>query len=266
MAGRRLAGVLRFLRHRVNPEGDSGPTDGQLLQRFVTQGDEGAFAALLQQHGPLVLGVCRQVLGNEHDAEDAFQATFLVLARKAASIRKQQSVAAWLHRVAFNIARTARTSAARRQAHERQAAPVSPANPVDEVVLRDWQPLLHEEVDRLPAKYRAPVVLCYLQGKTNEEAARELGWRVGTVQGRLAAARDLLRPRLAGRGLALPTGIFAAEGTQALATAAVPAALAGSTIRAVILVAAGKAVASEVVSARAVALTDGALRTLFLAR
>src|SRR5262249_45040927 len=158
--------------------------------------DEEAFAGLLRRHGPLVFGVCRQVLGDAHDAEDAFQATFLVLARKAATVARQDSLAAWLHRVALNVARTARTAAARRRAPERETALRTRPGPGDEVAPGDWQPLLHEEVDRLPEKYRVPVVLCYLEGRTHEEAARQLGWPLGSVKGRLARARDLLRARL----------------------------------------------------------------------
>src|SRR5262245_64564191 len=151
MASPPLAGVLRYVRHLVRPEGRGDQSDRQLLEQFIGQRDEGAFAALLERHGPMVLGVCRQVLRDAHDAEDAFQATFLVLARKAASIRRQESLAAWLHRVAVNIARTASADTARRQAHERQAVLLSGARAVDDVALRECQSLLHEEVDRLPS-------------------------------------------------------------------------------------------------------------------
>src|SRR5262249_45783013 len=153
---------LGYLRKLGGAPGDVEPSDAQLLQQFVAQRDESAFAALLARHGPLVLGVCRQVLHDAHDAEDAFQATFLFLAPKAASIRRHNALAAWLHRVAFNMAHTARTSAALRRVHERQAGAMSRANSSEPTCdeLSDWQPLLHEEVNRLPEKYRAPVVLC----------------------------------------------------------------------------------------------------------
>src|SRR5262249_9678331 len=178
-------------------------SDGHLLQKFVAERDESAFVALLERHGPLVLGVCRQVLGNLHDAEDAFQATFLVLARKAGSLRKQESLAAWLYRVALNISRTARTSTARRRGHEMQATSKPKTSCADEVTLRDWQRLIHEEVDQLPEKYRVPIVLCYFEAKSHDEAARQLNWPLGTVKGRLARGRDLLRTGLARRGLTL---------------------------------------------------------------
>jgi RNA polymerase sigma factor (sigma-70 family) len=184
MASARLVGLLRYVRALAGTTGGDR-SDADLLGQFVARRDEGAFAALLGRHGPLVLGVCRRVLGDEQDAEDAFQATFLVLARRAASIRRRESLAAWLHRVAFNIASTARLGTARR-ALERQAARMSRPSPPDEVGLRDWRPVLHEEVGRLPEKYRRPVVLCYFEGKTHDEASRQLGWALGTVKGRLA--------------------------------------------------------------------------------
>ncbi len=256
MARLTAAGVLDYLRHLARAEECDGQSDGQLLRQFAARRDEGAFATLLRRHGPLVLGVCRQVLGDAPDAEDAFQATFLVLARKASSIRRQ-SLAAWLHRVAVNVSRTARAGAARRRAHERRAALAAPADHVDEAALRDWQPILHEEVDRLPAKYRLPVVCCYLEGKTHDEAARQLGWPVGTVKGRLARARDLLRTRLARRGLALTAAATAAALARGTATAAVPPALLGRAVRDAVPFAAGGAVPT-----RAAAWAKGALQAM----
>src|SRR5262249_28004530 len=208
MATQALAEVLRYI-HCLASDHFVDASDGKLIEQFITQRDELAFAAILQRHGPLVFGVCRQVLDNPHDAEDAFQATFLVLSAKANVIRKREAPAAWLHRVDLNIARTAKSSMALRRVHERQAVPMSQTSPVDEVALRDWRPLIHEEVDRLPEKYRVGVVLCYLEGKTHEEAGRQLGWPLGTVKGRLARARDLLRTRLARRGLTLSAAGFA---------------------------------------------------------
>src|SRR5215471_4666947 len=221
MASQTVVGVLQYLRHLENAKAWADQGDGQLLQQFVGQRDEGAFAALLQRHGPLVFAVCRQVLQDPHDAEDAFQATFLVLARKAASIRRHESLAAWLHRVAVHLAQTARISAAKRRRHERQVVRMAQESPLDEVALRNWQPILHEEIDRLPEKYRVPVVLCYFEGKTHEAAARQLGWPLGTVKGRLARARETLRVRLARRGLALTTGGLATA-LAGSASAAVP--------------------------------------------
>jgi len=261
MATHALADVLRYI-HCLASDLFVDASDGKLLEQFITQRDELAFAALLQRHGPLVFGVCRQVLGNPHDAEDAFQATFLVLARKATLIRKREALAAWLHRVALNIARTAKSSTTQRRFHERQAVPMSQRSPVDEVAMRDWQPLIHEEVDRLPEKYRVGVVLCYLEGKTHEEAARQLGWPLGTVKGRLARARDLLRKRLARRGLALSAAGFAMALTQKGAGGAVPATLLGHTLRAAVSFAGSGSIPTGAVSAQALALAKTTLQAM----
>jgi RNA polymerase sigma factor (sigma-70 family) len=262
MAKPPLTTVLRHVRGLFG-SAVADSSDRQLLERFVAHRDEEAFAALLRRHGPLVLGVCRQVLGDLHSAEDAFQATFLVLARKASAIRRGESLGPWLYRVAVNIARTARASAAQRRAHERQASAMAEARSPDDTRWRDWQPLLHEAVDQLPEKYRVPVVLCYLEGKTHEEAAGELAWPLGTVKGRLARARDLLRGRLERRGLALPAGGVALLLAQSTVQAAIPAALADATRKAAVLFAAQPA-APTTASATAVLLAKGALKTLAL--
>jgi RNA polymerase sigma factor (sigma-70 family) len=261
MTGPPAAGVLRYIRCLDHAE----EGDGQLLQRFVGQQDETAFAALLRRHGPMVLGVCRQVLTDAQDAEDAFQAVFLVLARKAASIRERESLAAWLHQVAVNIARTARSSAARRRIHERQAAAMSGIRSVEAVPPGDWQPLLHEEVNRLPQKYRIPIVLCHLDGKTTEQAARQLGWPVGTVKSRLARARDMLRRRLTRRGLAVSTGGLALALAQGTASGGVPDVLLRATLRAVVPFAGARALPAGF-SSQAVTLAKGALQATTAAK
>jgi RNA polymerase sigma factor (sigma-70 family) len=214
-----------------------GLSDAQLLERFVAGRDEAgeaAFRALVDRHGPMVLRVCRSVLHDEHDAEDAFQVTFLVLARKAGSIRKQKSIGSWLHGVAHRVALKARTAARRRRAHESRAAEVVAMSGETAGDALDLSPVLHEEIARLPAKYRAPIVLCYLEGMTQDQAARELDWPVGTVRGRIARARDLLRTRLTRRGLALSAGIAAVDSLGETASAAIPAALREATIQAVL--------------------------------
>ncbi len=247
--------VIHFLRRAVGPGG--AEDDADLLRRFIAAREEAAFAGLVRRHGAMVLGVCRRVLDDAHDAEDAFQATFLVLARRAGSVRKQNSVASWLYGVAYRVARKARTAAAQRhRAGGESAEPVSAADPVAEAAWRELRPLIDEELSRLPEKYRAPLVLCYLEGKTNEEAARLLGWTKGTVSGRLARARDLLRPRLARRGLALATGAVAlllaqhgaAPASEALTELTIQAVLAGG------------------VSAPVAALAGGVIRAMFLKR
>ena len=168
-----------------------GLTDGQLLSRFTSgtpEAAQAAFSALVERHGALVLRVCRGILDNTDDAHDAFQATFLVLARKARSVRRPESVGCWLHGVAQRISARARVEAARRRAHERRKVALTPDRSLDGDGC-EIDPSLHEEVERLPEKYRAPIVLCYLESLTHEEAAAHLGWPVGTVRGRLARAR-----------------------------------------------------------------------------
>jgi RNA polymerase sigma factor (sigma-70 family) len=186
-------------------------SDESLLERYLT-GEESdaqeAFRALVVRHGPMVLGICRHVLNEHHDAEDAFQATFLVLAQKGASIQNRRVLAGWLHEVAHRIAIKARASAARRNSVERKGKAMAPqvieSNRQHETAAwNELRPILHAEVERLPEKYRVPVILSYLEGKTNEEVAELLQWPVGTVKGRLSRARDLLRSRLSRRGLSL---------------------------------------------------------------
>src|SRR5262245_42272527 len=171
-------------------------TDGQLLERFVSCREEAALAALVRRHGAMVWGVCRRVLGNYHDAEDAFQATFLVLVRKAASVVPREMVANWLHGVARQTALKARATAAKRKDRERQVAEMPEPTAAEQGPWRDLRPLLDEALRRLPARYRAVIVLCDLQALTRQEAARQLGVPEGTVAGWLARARTMLAKRL----------------------------------------------------------------------
>src|SRR5262245_6941971 len=218
-----LVSIVGYLRRRVSVGADAERTDGHLLERFGTQRDESAFTTLVERHGPMVLQVCHRILDDIHDAEDAFQATFLVLARKAAAVRNRESVAAWLHGVALRVARKMRMALTRRSEEAVEVEMTSAEDPVATVVLREMRPLLDEELGRLPENYRVPLILCYLEGKTGDEAARELGWPRGTVSGRLARARDLLRGRLARRGLALSATALTAALAASSAEAALPA-------------------------------------------
>lgn len=184
-------------------------SDRELLARFVATGEQHAFALVLQRHGPAVLRLCRRLLGNEHDAEDVVQATFLTLARKAAVVEWQDSIKPWLQAVAQRLALQARGQAERRRTRETPASESSPPEPCDshagplaELTRRELRLVLDEELGRLPEKYRAPVVLCYLDGRTNEQAAEQLGWPAGSMSRRLARARALLHARLSQRGLA----------------------------------------------------------------
>ncbi len=202
--------------------------DEDLLERFLhgeKSESQEAFRTLVLRHGPAVLGICRRVLEMQQDAEDVFQATFLVLARKAGTIRNRRLLAGWLYEVAHRMAVKARGHSVRRRNLERQVAAMSPRvivrNEADLAAsLNELRPILHAEVDRLPERYRAPVILSYLEGKTNEEVAELLKWPVGTVKGRLSRARELLRARLGRRGLALSTAFIVTALSQARESAA----------------------------------------------
>ncbi len=181
MAAGQLDAVLRHIRKLVRAPETASTTDRQLLDRFVFGREESAFAAIVERHGPMVMGVCRRVLRNAQDAEDAFQATFLVLARKAGALHWRESVGGWLYEVACRVARKARADNARRQCHERQVEIMPSADPLSLAAGREIQAVLEEELCRLPEKYRLPVVLCCLEGTSRSEAARQLRWKEGTV-------------------------------------------------------------------------------------
>jgi RNA polymerase sigma factor (sigma-70 family) len=250
--------LLRHL-HRiaVTPLGPE-PSDRLLLRHYAASRDEAVFEVLVRRHAALVWGVCRRLLAEEHDAEDAFQATFLVLLRKAGAVRFQESVAGWLHAVACRVARKARVAAARRRSHEGQAEVRPVSDPFAAVEWQDLRPVLDEELARLPAKYRAPVVLCHLEGLSYAEAARRLGWPEGTVSGRLARAREKLRTRLAGRGVVPSAGALSA----ALASQAAPPAVVAAAQRLAAVCALGEAT----VGSPAAALAQGVLRAMRVAR
>ena len=237
------------------------PADNVLLERFTANREQAAFAALVERHGPLVLGVCRRVLQHEQDAEDTFQAVFCVLARKAGTIRRGAAVGSWLYAVASRIARKAKALQVRRRMRESELPDVpAPDNP-PEWVRRDLWPVLDEEVNRLPERYRQPFVLCELEGKGNQEAAAELRCPVGTVSSRLTRARERLRARLTRRGFALSAGALAAAlGTQT-SSAAVPSGLTRKAVQTGLGYSAGRQVAE-----RAAGLADSFLKSQALTR
>jgi RNA polymerase sigma factor (sigma-70 family) len=217
--------------------------DEQLLSRFFKDHEDAAFAAILQRHGPLVYGVCQRVLCDANDAEDAFQATFLVLVRKGGTLREPARLASWLYGVAHRTARKVRAKAAARTRSERQASdmptielPTTTA--ASDMTLDELRTILDQEISQLPQKYSLPLVLCYLEGKTNAEAAAQLGWPEGSMSRRLSRARDLLRSRLARRGLALSAALIVSMFAKR-AAAVVPQHLLGTTIDAACLVAQG---------------------------
>jgi RNA polymerase sigma factor (sigma-70 family) len=257
----RIDSVLRQVRRLAAVRHPDTTPDRGLLERFVADRDEACFEALVRRHGPMVLAVCRRVLRHAEDAEDAFQAAFLVLASRAASVRKADSLGSWLHGVAYRVAASLKRDVARRRARE---APVGdpPEVPVaTDVSWQDVRVALDEALARLPERLRAPLVLCYLEGKTRDEAARELGWSLGTLHGRLERGRDALRTRLTRRGLTLSAALLGGVLAES-ASAGVPAGLVGCTARA----AARTAVGATAVSARAAALAEGVLRTMFVTR
>jgi RNA polymerase sigma factor (sigma-70 family) len=238
---REQAGTLLQHIRRLAGSPDVGePSDGQLLRRFTETRDEPAFATLVQRHGRLVLDVCCRVLGHEQDAEDAFQTTFLVLARNARSIRKEESLASWLYGVAYRVASKARARSARRRACERQLRRQAGQQVSPEPALYELQSILTAEVNRLPERYRAPFVLCHLEGKTRSEAARDLGCPEGTVGGRVAQARLILQRRLTRRGVVLSAALTACALAESTAPAAVPPDLIRAAVEAAVLTGAGK--------------------------
>jgi RNA polymerase sigma factor (sigma-70 family) len=255
--------LLHRLRELGGAHAPNDLSDAELVRRFASYHDEAAFAVLLRRHGPMVLGVCRRVLRDWHDAEDAFQATFLVLARNASSIRKQGSVGSWLYGVARQLALRSKAGAARRREREMQPAPCAVAGPEEAVSGNEVAAVIDEELARLPERYRAPLVLCHVAGLTREAAARQLGWSLRTLMRRLESGRELLRSRLARRGLAPAAAVCAAGLSQQLSSAAVPSALAGAALQGALRFAGA---ATGATSTPAVALAEGFLRTASLGK
>src|SRR6266851_1502764 len=259
--------ALRHMLRMLSAGQSPGLPDDVLLERFVAQRDEAAFEILLCRHGPMVLNTCRRLLGQLPDAEDAFQATFLVFCRKAKTIARRQSLGSWLHRVALRICLRAKATSQRAAGGlERRFEPAAPVGGTAAAEQQEEWSVLDEELGCLPEKYRAPLVLHYLEGKTVEQAAVELGWRPGTVSGRLARGKDLLRSRLIRRGVTLTAGMVAGLVAPDLGTAALPPALVHVTVRAGIVFAGGQAVAPGAASARVLALAQRGLRAGLLGR
>jgi RNA polymerase sigma factor (sigma-70 family) len=262
---RQLSGLVVELQRVAQARQARETTDGQLLEAFIARREEAAFEALVQRHGPMVLSVCRRVLRDAFAAEDAFQATFLVLARKASAIGDRDLVGHWLYRVAYHAALRAKASSQRHYLTERRAGSMAQIKASAKETGEDLQPLLDEELNRLPEKYRVPFVLCEMEGRTRKEVSRHLGCPEGTLSSRLARARQLLASRLSKRGLAISGGLLAAS-VPAAARAALSASLVRSTVRAAMSAAAGQALAAGTVSPQAAALADGVMRTMWLTK
>ena len=263
MAERKLSGIVRFLQRLAHVEG-AGADDDELLDRYVRLRDEAAFELLLWRHGGLVYNVCRRLLPCEQDAEDAFQAVFLAFARKAHSIRRRSSVSSWLYKVAYRVALAVRERTRKQARRETAIFEDVAIVPTGDPPCGELRSILDEEVNRLPERLRQAFVLCYLEGKTNEEAARLLGCRPGTIFSRLARGREILRKRLLRRGVApIVAGLTAALADRT--SAAVPSAkLMTATARTALSYAASPTVAG--VSVQVTALTEGVLRTMFVAK
>jgi len=265
MANVHLGAALRHV-HKLFAEGTlAGLADARLLERYASDRDEPAFEALVRRHGPMVMAVCRGVLDDPNDADDAFQAAFLLLARKARSLWVSDSLGGWLHRVACRIALQLKADGARRRDQERRAAQMAGARARSTAAWDDVNTVIHQEIDRLPERYRQPIVLCYLEEMTYEQAAGHLRWSEGTTRGRLARGRDLLRDRLTRRGVTLadvgPCGLAVPKASSALSTA-----LFETTVRAARHFVLGEAAAAGTVSTASATLVKQALRTMMMTK
>src|SRR5262249_1843076 len=255
MATTQLNKFIQHVRLMLGRSEAEGATDAQLLELFLRKRDKTAFEALIRRHGQMVWGVCHRVLRNVHDAEDAFQATFLVLVRKAASVRSPEKMLGnWLYGVAYRTALEARHAVRKRRAKEAKAPPRTQ----EPDTWADLRPALDHELARLPDKYRLLIVLCDLEGKTRKEAARQLGFPEGTIASRLARGRVLLARRLSRHGLSLSGGMLGVVISQNAALAGMARSLVGSTVAA--------AVDQAAVSAKVTALTEGVLKTMLLTK
>src|SRR6516225_2718544 len=261
MATSSIGSFLQHLRYTLRLHEDT-PNDAQLLKQFIEHRDESAFATIVQRHGLMVLGVCRRLVHDQHDAEDAFQATFLILARKAASIAKRELLANWLYGVAYNTALKATAASMKRRAKEKQVTEMpdlaarEPAVKNDELLA-----LLDRELSRLPEKYRLPIIFCDLEGKSRRQAARLLGCPEGSLSSRLTRAKAMLARRLARHGLAVSGASLAASLAQQRASASVSPSVFSSTIRSAAMMAAGKAAVSGV-SPQVAAIMEGVLKVM----
>jgi RNA polymerase sigma factor (sigma-70 family) len=255
--------VIGWLRGLTGEAPAARFSDQRLLNSFVNLRDESAFAALMQRHGPMVLGVCRRVLRDAHDADDAFQATFLVLARRAGSITDPEALAGWLYRVAYRTSLKARSAVQRRRGRETSGVVADHPDAAGASDRGDERAIaLDDELNRLPTKYRLPLVLCYLEGMSNDEAAAQLGCPVGTLQSQLSRARQRLRVRLARRGLEAPASAL----LPILPLTAPPATLITATARAAVPFAVGDAGIGGLLSTSVVELAEEGLKTMFLAK
>jgi RNA polymerase sigma factor (sigma-70 family) len=253
--------VVERIRGLLAAERDAALNDVELLGRFTASADAAAFEAIVRRHGPMVLAVCRRVLANSADADDAFQATFAILVQKAASLSRPERLAGWLFQVAYKTARRARSLQLRLQARREPLTEVAVEAPIAEVVWRELRTMIDEELDRLPEKLRLPVVYCFLQGRSKRAAARLLGWPEGTFSCRLQQARERLRARLVSRGVTLSAGALSLALIHDAAAASAPSLLIAATIRSASLVAKGAALPGPMA-----ALTQGVIHSMSMTK
>ena len=268
MAGSRYRGAASELGRLFRSGTVAGLSEELLLERFLETRDDVAFEAIVARHGPMVLSVCRQILGDPHDVEDAFQATFLILLRKAQSIRNHKKLGEWLHGVAHRVSMRARADGSLRRARDARRAceagfPGEPTEPPVDAGALEQADAVHDEIRKLPDKYRIPIIMCYLEGLTHEQAAERLSWPLGSVKGRLARARDLLRSRLKRRGFVASAELTAIRSAR---PSAVPEALLDLTLKAATRFAAGEATAvagtTITITAGAAALAEGVIKSM----
>lgn len=240
-------------------------TDLDLLNRFLDRNDQTAMAAIITRHGPLVMGVCRRNLANEHDAADAFQATFLVLLKKAKSLRQLRSLAGWLYGVAHRVTKKSRSQSMLRRQREGSELAMSPAATPIETLDPETINLIHTELAGMPEKYQLPLILCYLEGLDRETVAEQLGWTIGSLRGRLERGRELLSACLKRRGVIVPAALLTTAMTQS-ALATVPVALTTNTVNSIALVAAGQSIISATGSVQTASLVQGVLKTMLLSK
>ncbi len=267
MAKARLDPAISYLRYVLADYGPRDRTDGELLREFLSSNNQHAFAQLMKRHGPMVLGICRRVLRQEQDAEDALQATFLALACKASAIRKHESLASWLHGVAFHMANDARKAAIRRRKHLNEAHEAPPApSPGAELAWREVRAILDGEIERLPAIYREPFILCCLENRSSEEVARTLRLKPGTVWSRVARAKHRLQTRLKKRGVELAVLLTAAAVSSNAASSAIPAGLIGSTAQTALEMTGGSGLTVSTISPNVAALLKGMMKAFVVAQ
>ena len=261
-----LSRVVSHLRRVALLQAADRLSDAQLLESFLVGQEDAAFEALVRRHGPMILGVCRRVLHDRHDAEDAFQATFLVLLRNARQIGKRASLASWLYGVANRTALQARKRDARRSAKERQVVDMAQKQVGADDGIQGMLPFLDQELSRLPDKYRVPIILCDLEGKTRKAAAELLNLPAKTFSSRLDRGRVMLAKRLARHGTTLSCSAMALAVSQNMASASVPPSLVASTVKSASLVVAGKTGGAAAISAKVAALTEGVVKTMLLTK